>query len=62
MAGDPPNYDLKRARRNLYDGKVGRFDLVEVPPMGHLVVDGRGDPNTEPEYRTAIEAPYATGP
>ncbi|KAA0920099.1 hypothetical protein FQ137_11250 [Dietzia sp. ANT_WB102] len=60
MVGDPSNYDIKQARRNLYDGKVGRFDLVEVSPMGYLVVNGRGDPNTAPEYRTAVEALYAT--
>lgn len=60
MAGDPPNYDIKRERRDLYSGKAGRFDLVEVPPMRFLMVDGRGDPNTAREYRTAVEALYAT--
>lgn len=56
----PENVDIKRARRDLYTGKVGRFDLVQVPPMNFLMVDGRGDPNTAPGYRTAVEALYAT--
>ncbi|MCT1432398.1 GyrI-like domain-containing protein [Dietzia maris] len=60
MVGDPPNYDIKRARRDLYSGKAGRVDLVEVPPMDFLMVDGRGDPNTAPEYGAAVEALYAT--
>lgn len=54
------NADIKKDRRDLYSGKIGRFDLVQVPPMQFLMVDGRGDPTTAPEYRTAVEALYAT--
>ncbi|MGI9589467.1 MAG: hypothetical protein ACR2MR_14875 [Dietzia maris] len=60
MVGDPPNFDIKRERRDLYSGKAGRVDLVEVPPMDFLMVDGQGDPDTAPEYRAAVEALYAT--
>lgn len=62
MSGSAPstNADIKKDRRDLYSGKVGRFDLVEVPPMHFLMVDGRGDPNTAPEYSTTVEALYAT--
>lgn len=56
----PANTDIKKERRDLYSGKVGRFDLVDVPPMRFLMVEGRGDPNTAAEYRTAVEALYAT--
>ena len=56
----PANADIKRDRRDLYSGRVGRFDLVEVPPMLFLLADGHGDPTTAQEYRTAVEALYAT--
>lgn len=32
------------------------FELVEVPPLQFLMVDGHGDPNTSTAYREAIEA------
>lgn len=54
------NVDIKKVRRDLYSGRVGRFDLVEVPAMKFLMVDGHGDPNTAPEYRIAVEALYST--
>ena len=31
---------------------------MEVPPLVHLAVDGRGDPNTSPAYREAVAALY----
>lgn len=33
--------------------------LVDVPPQQFLMIDGRGDPNTAPEYAAALEALYA---
>ena len=50
--------DIKKERRDLYSGRVGRFDLVDVPAMRFLMADGRGDPNTAPGYRSAVEALY----
>ena len=55
---NPGSVDVKRLRRDLYSGRVGRIDTVEVPPMWFLRVDGRGDPNTAPAYRTAVESLY----
>ena len=49
-------YDVKRARRELYAPRPGAVQLVDVPEMRFLVVDGRGDPNTAPAYREAVEA------
>lgn len=36
----------------------GRFDIVEVPPLQYLCIDGHGDPNTAPAYREALETLY----
>ncbi|MGO2050852.1 MAG: GyrI-like domain-containing protein [Microbacterium sp.] len=41
-----------------YRARKGRFDLVEVPALTYLMIDGRGDPNTAPEFATAVEALY----
>lgn len=38
---------------------VGRPELVDVPELLFLAIDGRGDPSTAPEYRAAIECLYA---
>jgi len=52
-------YDIKKERKDLYAPKPGDFEIVEVPPLGFLMIDGHGDPNTSTAYREAIEALYA---
>ncbi|WEG08882.1 GyrI-like domain-containing protein [Microbacterium horticulturae] len=49
--------DLRREIAS-YSARRGRFDVVEVPPLSFLMIDGRGDPNTAPAYREAIETLY----
>lgn len=51
-------YDVKKAHPELYAPKPGDFQLVDVPELGFLLVDGHGDPNTSQTYRDAIEALY----
>lgn len=55
-----PAWDVKRVHRSLYAPPRDDFVLVDVPPVGVLAVDGRGDPNTSPAYAGAVEALYAT--
>lgn len=50
--------DLKREHRDLYAAPREPV-LVDVPELAFLMVDGRGDPNTAPEYTQAIEALYS---
>jgi hypothetical protein len=50
--------DLKKTLRPLYSPPVGAFVAVTVPEMPFLKVDGDGDPNTAPAYRTAVEWLY----
>lgn len=45
--------DVKR--RNSYRARRGEFRLLEVPPLQYLMLDGAGDPNTEPRFTRAIE-------
>jgi hypothetical protein len=41
-----------------YRARKGRFDLVEVPALQYLMIDGHGDPNTAPAFTSAVEALY----
>ncbi len=41
-----------------YRARRGRLDLIEVPPLQYLMIDGHGDPNTSPAFTTAVEALY----
>lgn len=40
-----------------YSASRGRFDIVTVPPVDYLMVDGQGDPNTS-AYADAIASLY----
>lgn len=53
----PPRLDVKKDLP-AYRARRGRVDLLEVPTMRFLQVDGRGDPNTSPEYEAALGALY----
>ncbi len=50
--------DFKKTLKHLYAPKR-KFEIVDVPEMQFLMVDGHGDPNTAQEYAEAVEALYA---
>ncbi|WP_244188777.1 GyrI-like domain-containing protein [Streptomyces yokosukanensis] len=54
------NYDVKQERRDLYSARRDRFEIVDVPRMSFLMVDGHGNPNTSADYRAVVEALYTT--
>jgi hypothetical protein len=41
-----------------YRARRGAFDVVEVPPLTYLTVDGHGDPNTSASYAEALAVLY----
>ena len=49
--------DLKKKIRS-YTAPRGRFEIVTVPALQFLMIDGHGDPNTAPEYANALAALY----
>lgn len=51
--------DFKRKLRHLYQPRKDTISEVIVPPMNYLMINGRGDPNTNPAYQEAVEALYA---
>ena len=52
-------YDIKKAHKRLYAPSAKNFELVEVPELSYLAVDGHGDPNTSSAYADAVEALYS---
>ncbi len=50
--------DLKKTYKTLYTAKT-QPSFVDVPPLGYLMIDGKGDPNKTTEYREAMQALYS---
>ena len=53
----PEKIDFKKSV-DAYRARSGAFRIVDVPPLQYLMIDGHGDPNTAPEFTTAVEALY----
>lgn len=49
--------DLKKDIQS-YKAKHNVFDVITVPKMQYLMIDGHGDPNTGTDFKKAIEALY----
>ena len=47
-----------RKQVGTYTAPRGRFEVVTVPVLQFLMIDGRGDPNTSEAYRDAITTLY----
>jgi len=52
--------DLKVVYKNLYSGKVNVPVIVDVPGFQYVMIDGEGDPNTSPQFASAVETIYTT--
>jgi hypothetical protein len=50
--------DPKRELRQFYSARQTP-ELVDVPELSFLMIDGHGDPNRSPRYQAAVEALYA---
>lgn len=50
--------DLKKQLKQLYNPSAKHADIVEVPAMNFLMLDGQGDPNTAQAFNDGIEALY----
>ncbi len=51
--------DYKKELKHLYKPSPKTVEIVDVPEMNFLMIEGQGDPNTSQEYSDAIEALYA---
>lgn len=50
--------DFRRTLKHYQATKT--IELIDVPAMNFVMVDGRGNPNIAPAYKTAIEWLYST--
>ncbi|MBI5141494.1 MAG: GyrI-like domain-containing protein [Nitrospirae bacterium] len=48
--------DYKKELKHLYNASSKNAEVVSVPPMNCLMIDGKGDPNTTPAFHEAVEA------
>jgi len=51
--------DYKKQLKHLYAPSAQKVEIVDVPEMNFLMIDGEGDPNTSQSFSDAIEALYA---
>jgi hypothetical protein len=51
--------DMKKELKQFYYASAKAVVEVEVPALNYLMIDGRGDPNSEPEYAQAVEALFS---
>ncbi|QUH03975.1 GyrI-like domain-containing protein [Saccharopolyspora erythraea] len=49
--------DFKR-QIGAYRARRGRLEIVDMPDLQYLMIDGHGDPNTTPAFADAAEALY----
>ena len=50
--------DLRKQFKHLYSPSAKKPEIVDVPAMNFLMIDGQGNPNTHPDYPETIEALY----
>ena len=51
--------DLKKQLKLYYQPSTKDPQIVEIPPMDFLMIDGAGNPNTTPAYQQTVEALYS---
>ena len=52
------NMDLWKEHRDIFSPSAKEPQIVKVPPINYLLIDGEGDPNTSASFREAIGALY----
>lgn len=52
-------YDVKKQLKELYAPRARDFEVVTVPPLNYLMLDGHGNPGTAPAYAAALEALFS---
>ncbi len=50
--------DPKEILKQYYSPSVKQPQIIIIPPMNFLMIDGHGDPNTDSSYSAAVSALY----
>jgi hypothetical protein len=56
---DVDKTDFRAERKDLYSPTAKDFSVVDVPVFHFAMISGHGDPNTSPEYASAVQALYS---
>lgn len=51
--------DYMKQLRHLYSPSAKQVEVVEVPQMNFLMIDGEGDPNTSQGFKDAVESLFS---
>lgn len=51
--------DYKKELKQFYGASAKKVEVVEVPQMTFLMIDGEGDPNTSKSFQEAVEALFS---
>lgn len=51
--------DFKKELKHLYKPSAKKVEIVKVPKMKFLQIDGKGDPNISQDFKDAVEALFA---
>lgn len=51
--------DYMKQLKHLYGSPAKKVEIVEVPQMNFLMIDGEGDPNTSQEFKDAVESLFS---
>lgn len=54
-----PASDLAAGITHLYTSSTKEPAIIDVPPIRFLMVDGAGDPNVAPAYRSAVDTLFS---
>jgi hypothetical protein len=51
--------DYKKELKQFYNASAKNVEIVDVPQMNFLMIDGEGDPNTSQAFQDAVEALFS---
>jgi len=49
----------KKELKHLYNASVKKAEIVDIPLMNFLMIDGEGDPNTSQAFQDAVESLFS---
>ena len=51
--------DYMKQLKHLYGPSAKKVEIVDVPEMNFLMIDGEGDPNTSQSFKDAVESLFS---
>ncbi len=51
--------DYKKELKHLYNASAKKAEIVDIPLMNFLMINGEGDPNTSQAFQDAVEALFS---